>query len=92
MPLAEVLVSYVIYESQSQNGIKVSEKDSLKCHGKFEAFVTDWLRSCDTVMKETGNNGKLETGYWLNNACEDPHWLFRRQKRSKLRFRGRRKL
>jgi transposase-like protein len=48
-------------------------------------IVTDKLRSYDAA-KESGNEGRQETGRWLNNRAENSHQPFRRSERAMLRF------
>ena len=70
----EVLESYVT---------KRRDRKAIQPH----IIVTDKLRSYRAAMKVLGNEGKQETGRWLNNRAENSHLPFRRRERAMLRFR-----
>jgi putative transposase len=82
----EVLESYVTKRRDRKAALKFLRK-SMKRHGQPHIIVTDKLRSYRAAMKVLGNEGKQETGRWLNNRAENSHLPFRRRERAMLRFR-----
>ena len=82
----EVLESYVTKRRDRKAALKFLRK-SMQRHGQPHIIVTDKLRSYRAAMKVLGNEGKQETGRWLNNRAENSHLLFRRRERAMLRFR-----
>ena len=82
----EVLESYVTKRRDRKAALKFLRK-SMKRHGQPHIIVTDKLRSYGAAMKVLENEGKQETGRWLNNQRENSHLPFRRRERAMLRFR-----
>ena len=70
----EVLESYVT---------KRRDRKAIQPH----IIVTDKLRSYRAAMKDLGNEGKQETGRWLNKRAEKSHLPLRRRERAMLRCR-----
>ena len=82
----EVLESYVTKRRNRKAALKFLRK-SMNRHGQPHIIVTDKLRSYGAAMKVLANEGKQETGCWLNNSAENSHLPFRRRERAMLRFR-----
>ncbi len=82
----EVLESYVTKRRNRTAPLKFLRK-TMKRHGQARVFVTDRLRSYRAAMKEIGNEGRQETGRWLNNRAENSHLPFRRREQAMLKFR-----
>ncbi|MEO1107800.1 MAG: IS6 family transposase [Pseudomonadota bacterium] len=87
----EVLESYVTKTRDKKAALKFLRK-AMRKHGRPELIVTDRLRSYGAAMKEIGATHRQETGRWLNNRAENPHFPFRRRERAMFRFRRMRSL
>lgn len=72
----EVLESYVTKRWDCRAALIFLRK-IMKRYGKPEVIVTDKLRSYGAAMKMNGNEGKQQTGRWLNNRAENSHLPFR---------------
>ena len=82
----EVLESFATVERDKVAALSFMKR-LMKRHGRPQTIVTDGLRSYGAAMKEIGNQGRRETGRWLNNRAENSHLPFRRRERAMLRFR-----
>lgn len=82
----EILEEFVTKRRDRKAALKFIRK-VMKRYGRPEVIVTDKLRSYRAAMKEIGNEGRQETGRWLNNRSENSHQPFRRRERAMAKFR-----
>lgn len=64
----------------------------MRRYGEPRSIVTDKLRSYSAALRELGQDGRHETGRWLDNRAENSHLPLRRRERAMQRFRRMRSL
>ncbi len=77
----EVLEAYVTKRRDKAAALRFFRK-AVKRYGNPEVVVTDKCPSYHSAMKVIGNEGRQETGRYLNNRAENSHLPFRRRERA----------
>jgi putative transposase len=83
----EVLEAVVTSKRDKAAAVKLLKR-IMKKYGRPQGIVTDRLRACSAVMKETGARDRHEVGARLNNRAENSRQPFRRRERAMQRFRS----